>query len=281
MFPEWTDLEPGSPVRQGDVLIALTSEDDPWRQLLVVLTADCDLAKAKHGGAITCLPILTHSHYLLMFSFERVRDSIVDRIVDRLLKVHADAVGSVPGFPRISAARMRDWVAESNVDDVVETLELQGGADSEFKKLATHLKSLTGGTPSALGIAVRLLADAKFALGDSKTVEKSAASVASDLASSLKKLPGDALFLNEVSPEHAQGYVVYLRRVIEVNENVIVRTQARLPSDARYLRASRLRSPYVYALSQQFAAVFSAIGLPSAYETARDALITSLKTVET
>jgi predicted DNA-binding ArsR family transcriptional regulator len=124
------------------------------------------------------------------------------------------------------------------------------------------------------------LALAKFDLGDSKTLEKSASTVASDLASTLKKLPGDALFLNEVSPEHVQGYVVYLRRVIEVNENAIVRTQARLPSDARYLRASRLRSPYVYALSQQFGAVFSAIGLPTVYESARDALITSLKIVE-
>jgi hypothetical protein len=245
MYPEWTELEPGSPVRQGDVLIALMSEDDPWRQLLVVLTADCDLAKAKHGGAITCLPVLTHANYLLTFSFDRVRDSLVDRIVERLLKVHADAVGSVPGFPHISAKRMRDWVAESDVDDVIVTLRLQGGADSEFRRLATHLKLLTGGAPSAFGTAVHLLAEAKFDLGDGKTLEKSAASVASELASTLKKLPGDALFLNEVSPEHAQGYVVYLRRVIEVNENVIVRTQARLPSDARYLRASRLRSPYV------------------------------------
>jgi hypothetical protein len=133
MFPEWTELEPGSPVRQGDVLVALKPDGDPWRQILIVLTADCDLAKAKHGGAITCLPILTHVDYLLTFSFDRVRDSLVNRVVERLLKVHADAVGSVTGFPRISASRMRDWVAESDVDDVISALRLEGDADSEFR----------------------------------------------------------------------------------------------------------------------------------------------------
>lgn len=280
MFPEWTELEPGSPVRQGDVLVTLTSDDDPWRQLLVVLTADCDLAKAKHGGAITCLPILHHVEYLLTFSIDRSRESLVDRIVDRLIKVHSDAVGSGAGVPHISAPRMRTWVAESDIDDVISTLQLPGRASSDFRNIATHLKSLTGEAQPEFRAAIRPLAAAKFALGDSKTLEKSESSVASELASTLKKLPGDALFLNEVSPEHAQGYVVYLRRVIEVNESAIVRSLARLPSDAKFLRASRLRSPYVYALSQQFGAVFSAIGLPTVYENARDSLIASLKTVE-
>jgi hypothetical protein len=280
-FPEWAELQPGSPVRQGDVLAALTPDSDSWRQLLVVLTADCDLAGSKHGGALSCVPVLTHVDYLLSYTYERLRGALLERLVRELLEVHIKAASSMPGFPQVSPSRLQQWLVESDTDSVVSTLRLVGQPALRFRELAREMNILTREVPASITSATRLLADAKLVLGDGKSRDKTATSVAADLASSLRKLPGDALFLNEVSPKHTCGYVVYLRRVIEVDDNSVVRTRSRLPPDAKFIRTSRLRSPYVYALSQQFGAVFSAIGLPTEYENARDSLLNRLKTVET
>ena len=280
LFPEWSELHSGQPVRQGDVLAAIRHEPDAWRELLVVLTADCDLARAKHGGALSCVPLLTHGNYLLTFRFEKLRDSFSDKLTGQMLDAYCTAPTFMATSPRISRSRMREWVVEAEVASVALTLKLEGEHAARFQQFAEAFRGLVNTVPTSLDAAVRMLAEAKLILGESRTIEKCINSVANEFASSLRTLPGDALYLNEVSPEHTQGYVAYLRRIIEVREGSVVRSRSRMPHDACYLRISRLRSPYVYAMSQQFASVFSAIGLPVEYEDARDVTLERIRKLE-
>lgn len=279
-FPEWNEINPGQPVRQGDILSSVDTGSDPWESLIVVLTADCDLARAKHGGALSCVPLLSHVDYLLTFRFEKLCESLRDKLVGQMFETLTRSVGSPVTPPRISRARMLEWVVESDTSDVVRALRLDGTSELRFVELAKATLRLAHDRPKSIVVATRLLAEVKLILGEAKTIEKAASSIGSDFASTLKTLPGDALFLNELSPEHSQGYVAYLRRILDVRESSVVRTHSRIPHDARYLRISRLRSPYVYALSQQFASVFSAIGLPTEYENARERTLAGLKGLE-
>lgn len=278
-FPEWLDIHPRSPLRQGDVLQSLSTAPDRWRELLVILTADCDLARSKHAGALTCVPLLRSTDYLLLFRAEKIRDSLCARLTTRLLEIYAKAADGEQAH--ISAPRMQAWLTEeADVGSVVATLGVTGEHASGFETVARCARSLLVEPTESVEDAIRVLATAKVALGDVGSVDRATQLVANDVASCLKDLPGDALFLNEVSSKHMKSYVAYLRRVVEVDEGTVVLTTSLLPAEAQYVRVSRLRSPYVYALTQQFANVFSSIGLPNEYERARSARIDQLRLLE-
>ena len=266
MFPEWTELAFGEPVRQGDVLTRIQPGDDPWRNMLVVLTADCDLARAKFGGAISCLPIFDCEQYLLQFRFGGPREATLKRLTAEL--VAATSAGR-ESAPSVSASRMRRWVAEAGIEEVLLALQLAERSAAVFRAIVPAVKELTDLVPKTLADAAFQVARAKVALGDKGGLEKHAKSVATALAKDLNDLPGDAQYINQLSPIHLGGYVVYLRRIIEVNESAVVTTLSRLPAEAVYQRVSRLRPPYVYALSQKFGSVFSSIGLPDPHDQAR------------
>lgn len=81
----------------------------------------------------------------------------------------------------------------------------------------------------------------------------------------LNSTPGDLFFLNELAPGVAGGFVVYLRRLSEIQDGEIAVT----PIEARErqaVRVSRLAAPFRYRLTQKLASVFSDIGLPTEYE---------------
>lgn len=278
-FPEWADLKPSEPIRQGDVLASIAPSSDPWRQLVFVLTADCDLARSKHGGALSCIPILSCSDYLIRFRFERIREAYSRRLVERLLK--ASVMNSVlPGNgPRISSARMRDWAIEADAGTIAAALGLNGSTGENFTALAQALRELAMVEPESLEEAIGSLSRTKVAIGDAPSQERARPAIANEMSNALLSLPGDAFFLNQVSPQHDLGYVAYLRRVVEVQDSCVVTAQSQIPYNAVFRRLTRLRAPYVYALSQQFAAVFSAVGLPTEYESAREGIIERLKRV--
>ena len=274
-FPEWTEPPTGGPIRQGDVISSVGETSDVWRRNLVVITADCDLAKAKHDGALTCVPILRLTDYLLMFRFEKLRDALATRVVGKLL---ADVRNANPNtaVPNISVQRFKRWVVEEDLDSVLHSF-VGVVMPEPAPKLLKCVRSLLTEQPQELTSVVELLAVAKTALGDFKDLDKARSATAGDLASTLKSLPGDVLLINEISAADSGGYVVYLRRAFEIEDSSVVTSYSRLPHDARFARVSRLRAPYVYALTQQFGAVFSAIGLPTTYEQARESIADRIK----
>jgi hypothetical protein len=98
--------------------------------------------------------------------------------------------------------------------------------------------------------------------------------IARELLITWRSSPGDAVFFHALSPQHRKGYVAYLRAILNVQEATVAR---RVPDlrDATMAakRIARLKSPYVFHLSQTLGHVFAAIGLPAQYEASRDAFI--------
>jgi hypothetical protein len=213
------------------VIAALNGGEDVWHEQLLVLTADCDLAKSKHAGALTCVPILDCLDYLLMFRYERLRDQLLDKLVTRLMRIHE---GTAPSDgktrPAISQGRMRDWVVEVEPTDAARALMLDDANMSDFVDLASVTRHVAQAMPASLSQSTEVLAEAKLALGEAKDRDRARGWCRAEYSSTLKSLPGDALFINELSPAHTNGYVVYLRRALEVLEDSVVRTRSRLPT---------------------------------------------------
>lgn len=270
-YPEWCEVAPSAPLRQGDVLAAVHRENDAWRRLIVIITADCDLAKSKHGGAITCVPLLTAHEYLMRFRYEGYRENLLDQLKAACLSSYRKAAGQESR--EISPSRLSEWVVEEDPERIVHELGIAGETSARFVTLARLIRMLTAQSPLNIREAGRMIAECRVALNSNGDLDRMAGEVAGNMARILEELPGDALFIDQLSSVHQRGYVAYLRRVVEVAEGAARTTM--IPSEdtagEQYVRISRLTSPYVFALTQQFGAVFSAIGLPSSYETARSA----------
>jgi hypothetical protein len=61
-------ITPGQQLAQGD-LIHFKEEKDPLKMLGIVVTADCDLEKSKHGRLITLVPVLSVQTILERYIF--------------------------------------------------------------------------------------------------------------------------------------------------------------------------------------------------------------------
>lgn len=67
-FSECHDVSDDRPIRQGDVFEWVSPSTDPLKFLGLVVTADCDIANAKHEGILSYVPILRFVDYLRLFS---------------------------------------------------------------------------------------------------------------------------------------------------------------------------------------------------------------------
>jgi len=271
-WEEWRPLLAREPIRQGDVLRAVDHTADMWHRWLIVLTADCDLARAKHGGALSCVPVLEYSNYLSTFRLEKMCALVERKLVDRMQELCRSSSAKGDASAIISSARMQSWMQEGESDQISETLGLLDRARDQAVEYVNAFRELGASKNDGLHAFVLAMGHVKLVLAEGKSEAKVRIAVARDLADHLSALPGDAMFLNSLADDLRSGYVVYLRRVLEVNERTVVTSAHSIPFDAQYLRLGRLNPPYVYALTQQFANVFSAIGLPAAYEGARGAV---------
>ncbi len=272
-FQEWSHLTAQEPIRQGDILRAIDPDGDLWRQWLIVITADCDLAHAKHDGALSCVSVLHHLEYLSRFRAEKLSLPIEDRVLREILRLLNTApIDAADGQsrPQITPARMSSWMLEVEPAEIVSTFNIIGSQSVKVEGYIRCFRNLIGAKDSGeIKLLIDAAVNAKFAMGEGKSRDSIRTSVAKELATSLKTLPGDAIFIGSLADDARDGYVAYLRRIHEIRDHHVVRSSVSVPKDAKFIRMGRLTAPYIYALTQQVGSVFGAIGLPNEYEMKR------------
>lgn len=256
------------PVRQGDIFEWTTPSDDPWRQQGIVLTADCDLAFNKHRGVMTYAPILALREYVaLMLLPELVADAVDKAFKQLLQEVHRAQSEIAARFPTpMSLPVLRRWVETQPSSSIVADLEIAdsqraSGLESKIEALLTAQRLAASGDHDEQ-------VDAYLSINP-----QGPAKLYSRISAKLARLPSDALFLTAL-PDRDGGFIIYLRLLRELAEEVAVRADL-TSRHARARRIARLTSPYRYRMTQQLADVFGAIGLPVDYEERRAELITA------
>lgn len=266
---EWKPVSAADDLRQGDVLRSVSDGVDVWRQLLVVVTADCDLVNKKHAGSLSCVSALPYLRYLRLFRTE----VMIDKLSVRLLDVFGRLLASRPGLNDrlpISPERLANWFLEKSEEDIVAALDFDTKQGSQAKSYIAAYKNLARCRDAELDDIVEAGAQAKLVLGDRSTAEEASSQILRELSGVIKNLPGDAMFVGSLTADRSDDLrVVYLRRIFDVPESVVARSLKERAPETTYVRASRLAAPYSYALTQQLGAVFSAIGLPKSYEDRR------------
>jgi len=260
-FAEYREVGVADPLRQGDVLENVDAGASMWQRHLLVLTADCDLAYAKHQGRVTCVPLLAAEEYLWETQIPKIRERLVKEPLKAMRRVL-----SASGGPNISDRRLRDWASEEAPEDIVMRLELKQAVAQEAAAALEAIRMIDAPAPN-IKEGVDSLVEAQLVGASPPKREIAVKKVVNGLREAYARPPGDALFLTAIAPGQDGGYFAYLRQIEQVWESEISLGPSR--REVRYRRISRMRDRFAHALVQRFAMVFMSIGLPEQYEDLR------------
>ncbi|MFH8934176.1 hypothetical protein [Streptomyces griseosporeus] len=261
-FAEYREVSVTDPLRQGDVLEAVVPEAAMWQRHLLVVTADCDFAHAKHQGRVTCVPLLTADEYLSEMQVPKLREQLAKQQVKELRQILSKSAA-----PTITERRLREWPSEQEPVDIVHMLNLQPAEAQRAKSALEAIRMIDTQTDS-LKASMRLFVEAQLIGINPPKRENAVKRVKEKLREPYVQPPGDALFLTSIGPGQDSGYFAYLRHIEQVWEPAISLGPSR--QEVSYHRISRMQDRFTHALVQKFAMVFMSIGLPKQYENIRD-----------
>lgn len=279
-FSECEELTDDRPIRQGDVFAWLDAGGDAWRTLGVIVTANCDIAQQKHRGILSYVPILRLDDYLRLFYLPKRLEKALRPVIGELTKtMRVHQAANRPDFPEaLSDAAAQAWARDRDAGEIADDLRI---LDAKSRAAFTDLVREYQAMHKALqGELYAEQVDTLIQLRVRRqgiTPEKARDTTFQEIHDSAETLPGDCFFIGRIGSEHSVGYVAYLRLVREIQHNQMAVKQTDFRTGAPVLarRISRLRSPYIYRLTQQLADVFLAIGLPGEYEDHRRRVIAS------
>lgn len=279
-FSECAAATDDLPLRQGDVIEALAPAD-PESRFGVVVTADCDIAQLKHNNTVSYVPLFVLPRYVAAFYIPRRLERILKQLREDLTR-RATTIRQQqhPDSAPFSEGAIDVWV--EGADGAAIAAALEAPADkrrNEFIALAdTYRAARLARGAEDLEAGVKALTLVSQYRGS--TAEKALSKTWDEIHGYVRDLPGDAFFIGSIGevPELRVGFIAYLRVLRELHPTQVALRPADLRSaDVRVKRIARLRSPYLYRLTQQLASVFSSIGLPTAYETERDRIASVLR----
>jgi len=270
-FSECLDIVDARPLRQGDVVRSLAARPDPWEDLAIIVTADCDIARNKHAGRLTCVPVLpAHAYlstYYLPHRIGKLQRALADRLVPSVRKAQST---HFDGFREpISFERAQGWILDTSPSHVSSTLRMTPEETQRFIPLAEAFARLETMRSGSFPEQIRTICGSEVVLDRSPDEGSARKKIRAELANHVNELPGDALFLRSLGSTLTEGYVAYLRILLEVRDSRVAVKSTQRSFEIRYERIARLQAPYVYALTQKLASVFSTIGLPREYEESR------------
>jgi len=276
-FSECAAATDDLPLRQGDVVefIAPTST-----RFGIVVTADCDIAQLKHNNTISYVPLLALPSFLATFFVPRRLDRALPQLrQDLTRRLTAARQQAQPNSSPFSEEAIDVWVNNADAVAITEAVETPKERREDLIALInTYRRAREARGSDDIDVGV----DALTAIGVYRgtTNEKALAKIQEEIQGYLRSLPGDAFFIGSIgeTPELRSGFIAYLRILRELHpSNVALRPADLRSAEVHVKRVARLKSPYVYRLTQQLASVFASIGLPTEYETERDRLAKTVK----
>lgn len=261
------------PIRQGDVLKGV-HRDGPT-VLTVVVTADCDIAKGKFGDAgLACVQLTPLADYMLgdharitaRRQLKKRFEKATEWINKRWLQKDAQNVA-------LTKENVRAWIMMSTPEEIEAELALPADDKKSFiKREAPALQS----AQTLLDAPV----DRYSAIDALRAIQPKTTSRSEQLKMLFgsvdpRDLPMDMFYVSSVPGEPGVGFIAKLRALsfIPIDRSFTSMVAAKDVGDS-FVRVGRLAPTFRHALAQQFGMLFARIGMPTEYETDRDAAFT-------
>ncbi len=257
-------------VRQGDVL-RFEVQSHPWESYGIVVTADCDIVQVKNAGIVSYVPVLALADYWRVVALPRDIDKYASSkfLMPARDRIRALQRANLPDFPEaLSDQSIDDLIRGNSAEAIISRLRVGDAERSSMLRLVTAYRGLLqkAEQPTLYDLA-KQLAELRVANGMQSPDPKV---VLDDLCRKVRELPGDAFYLSCIDRDCSEGHVAYLRLVRELRaDSIALQPKHLAQKNVVARRVARLRSPFVYRLTQQLAHLFADIGLPAEYEERR------------
>lgn len=259
------------PIRQGDIFIWENwKKRDPWDQMGVILSADCDIAQSKLPGFFTYAPILTLQQYVSdIWATKKLKHLFNKCVEDAIKTIHGFHKRINPTATPLSQEALENWVLRKGHTDIIDTLNLSN--QKEIKRITNLCKVLTICWPIINNNehATQLL-DAlaqSLSLLNNQTIDQSKSTILKQSNNEISGGSHDVFFISSVPGIDELGFMVMLRYLHQLPTNILTSsiTNAR-ENPGKAIRIARLLPTFKYAMTQQFSFLFSRIGMPVEYE---------------
>ena len=252
-----------SPIRQGDIFKVGNDCYDVFMEeevLAMVITADCDIAQNKMGNSFTLLPIITLEHYLetkwLPALFEIELNTIVKNNVAKFNSANkTEELNCDP----LDLPSMKDWLTTDTLEEIFTDMKIRVDkkVTDDSKKIEVLKKTPNFKNFHELRKKLQSKADDK---------------IKSEIHGAITQLRGEFLFIPELPCFKGLGGIVKLREVRAINQKLAFPSnfEARLSEEAQergIVRVGKFTDFLRYSISQQFAILFSRIGMPENFES--------------
>ncbi|WP_421178615.1 hypothetical protein [Aeromonas enteropelogenes] len=242
--------EPSSedPLSQGDIILWRDSSAS-FEKLGIVVTADCDLARNKHWGRVSVVPVLSIDKYFSDLFIPNQLGILEGKLIEKF-KEH-----------------IKHAINENGEDPDKSLISSLIGLDALPEEILTK----GNGKLQELHEVIRESQDLSKCNDIMKTYEKALrnlnpkASSIDRISSFLNSPPGDCMILPPFSGLESVPHVAYIRMLREIDETNIALKNSD-SSTEKGQRIGRLMPEIKYRLTQMLAQVFSDIGLPEEYE---------------
>lgn len=258
---------PSDRARQGDLIARSRLEDrHPFDRFGVVVTADCDMERARPEHQITFLRVVSVSEYVNHVWCRKKLSSLLTKLRnDTAGLLNRVSLAADPNRLPISSERLAEWLKASSPADVCAELGPIDQAD--LNRLQDKLARLS----TALEIAniddTKSALEALIALRCQETNVEGGDALQAIMKQAKNELAGenDELFFVSrlVSTEENDGYYVLLDNIGTITRGHIFDYQSEADAvlDGAH-RFGRLEKTFKYAVVQRFAFLFQRIGLP-------------------
>lgn len=253
-------------VLQGDIFEVGENCSDIFKKeekYAVVITADCDIAQNKMGRFFTLLPIISAQDYLTEYWIKGLFEKELKKIAEEVCLV-VNKCGHLKqhGCDPVTAEGMLSWIDEDGLEGVFASLDIE--KSKKIDEVVSRYELVSG--ESNIDGYLSLM----------KLRNKRERAVKSDITGAIKNSRDEFYFIPDLPKSKVSGHMIKLRDVRSVSKERLYKRAQDLrlsPNDPAksLLRTGRFSDYLKYSITQQFAMVFSSIGMKDLFEKDADA----------
>lgn len=268
-YLEWDQPSSEVPIRQGDLLVKKQAGATNIKDAVIVITADCDIARKKYDSAIAALPLISFPDYVrhrwANDRYENTVNTDHNELTNQFNKIKKESLGSYQELkPKVLSTWIENEGAKKICQDIINE-ENRKKAENIIKKIQILLG--LDNNPQIEAAFDRLLA--YECIKENKDQATSRQDLLKKARNGLSTLPADLFFLSTIPIEGSGAHLVLLRELVAIKPDLVTASATIARENNGYLRIGRLRPAFKYALSQQFGLMFSRVGLPDDYENSK------------
>lgn len=264
------DINDYKGILQGDVFKVGSNCEDifgPHEEYAVVITADCDIANKKMGDYFTVLPMISTESYLKHIWLKKVIFDEQKQCMQKLVQHINDSPNyKVHGCNVMSLDELDSWAREEPIESILSSLSIEistgkKGIQSTIDKYNETLKV------TCMNTFVRYR----------KSFNKNKNQIDKEIKEAIhKNMRAEFQFIPDLGLSSETGIIVKLRDIRAIHKNRVFIDDLEFKSspidpNTCIERVGRFSDYLRYSITQNFASLFSRIGMPKTFEDDMDA----------